>query len=233
MMNRLASSFALTALLFVGTAQADIIAYDNKVTSPLQDFGGNLGLDFQVNTSIVVTELGAFNNGVLSNLNGQASGNLGVTVGIFDLSTGALMGTSAHITPTSSGSQVNGDFFVPVTSFTLDPGTYSIVAFNDDNYNSQSNGAQATLNSGGGLLTFLDSARFNSTASFQLPAAFGNPGSSGNFTPVPVFNAGTFQFNDGLSAVPEPSTFGMCSFIAGIFGAVWLYKRKRPAALAA
>ena len=47
------------------------VVYDNNAAVPaggIQDWHGNLGLDFTVNQAVTVTALGAFDNGIPANL---------------------------------------------------------------------------------------------------------------------------------------------------------------------
>jgi len=208
---KFALSCALIAATFLGTQQAnaDFIAYDNHVTAkPLQNFGHNLGLDFHVNSMIRVPGLGAFNNGVMANLAG-VDPTKGVTVGIFSLATGLLVGPSVHFTAASvGGTQVGGDYFF-ATNYQLAVGDYSIVAFNDKNFNSQGlANTTATLNTGGGLVTFTanggtTNGRYDGANSFALPT--GVAGHPALYPGVPRFDAGTFSF----AAVPEPGTMAL------------------------
>ena len=193
-----------------GTANASTIAYNNDVTNLfLQNWGRSLGMDFQVNTPIAITALGAFDNGVLTNLNGS-DGTSGVTVLIYDLSNQQQVGSSVTFSAANPGTQINGDAFLPV-NFVLAPGSYSVVAWNDINYNSS--GAPNTtshLNTGGGDITFIDGSRYALTA-----GVFPNIVDGG---PVNRYDAGTFAFT------PEPATFCMigCAFLG--FG---LLRRRR------
>lgn len=199
-----AAAMLATAVLFgISPAQAaPFTAYSNNAgISPLQNFGGALGLDFQVNSAITITGLGAFNNGLTANLDGKNSA-LGITVGIFTLS-GVAVGTSVHFTAATGGiTQLNGDAFLPV-SFTLNPGSYSIVATNDRNYNSS--GAANNFNTtddGGGLISFIGKARWTSSTTLALPGTI-------DTGPVDRYAAGTFQFTaaDGTHvSVPEPAS---------------------------
>src|SRR4051794_36463681 len=109
----------------IGTAGASTIAYDNAAGPlSLQNWGGSLGLDFQVNETIRVTALGAFYNGTLANLNGK-DGTSGVTVLIYDLSNNQQVGTAVNFTISNFGSLINGDAFLPV-DFLLPVGQYSV-----------------------------------------------------------------------------------------------------------
>jgi len=194
---------AATALMSTAPANADIV-YQDSSGAPLQDWSGRLGMDFQVNSPILVTSLGAFDNGVLPNLNGVS--NNGVTVGIFDVTTGLQVGSSAFFTGTGSYAQIGGDAFQSVNSFILGPGQYSIVSVNDRNFNASGNpNAFQTLNGLGGAITFNGPSRYDSITDLGLPTIADGP-------PVDRYDAGTFM----ASAVPELSTLAM--MILGFLG---------------
>ncbi len=122
------------------------------------------------------------------------------------------------ITPANFGSQINGDAFVAVAPFSLGPGNYSVVSFNDPNYNSGFTGVTAaTLNTGGGSINFNVAtalSRYDSGATFDLPPAGGGSSGVGNFKPVPRFDAGTFAFNPEV-ATPEPASIVL--LVSGLF----------------
>jgi PEP-CTERM motif len=197
-----------------GVAGASTIAYDNQITlSPLQGFGGSLGLDFQVSTAISVSELGVFDNGSTSNLLG-VDGHSGVTVQIYNISgTPTAVGPSVNFTPSNAGFQVNGDAFMNVTPFLLGPGTYSVVTFNDDNYNTGSLANGTSIENNAGLITFVGSGRYS--AGFTFP-------STPDTGVTNKYDAGTFAFD--FASVPEPSTFALFGL-----GAVALFLRRRRA----
>jgi len=182
--SAIAASFASVDLV-----RADIIAIsDNSGTAAgLQNWPGNLGAQFTVNSAITVTQLGAFDNGLISNLSG-VDGKSGVTVGIFN-SSGVLV-DSVVISPTSSGTQIGGDFFVAVTPFTLAPGNYTLVSFNDKNFNNQGGTPQATYTTS----PLVNMNPRNSFVTFCTGTSFALPTTGGQFGPAPRYNFASFQF---------------------------------------
>jgi hypothetical protein len=205
---------------------ADTIAYDNmggivavlNGNNPgIQNYGNDLGLDFTVNAPIRVTELGAFDNGNPNLLSG-VNGTSGITVGIFNTTTGLQVGPSVTFTPTNAGTQINGDAFLP-TDITLLDGNYTIVAYNDGNYNQNGNASTpnptSTENSGGGLISFVGGGRFSGTESgLAFPT---NPDGG----PSNRYDVGTFEFVQA----PEPATMSFVSL--GIIGLVLAASRCR------
>jgi hypothetical protein len=219
-------SFAILAvgLLPLARVEADTIAYDNAggITAVLngnnpgiQNYGNDLGLDFTVNGPIRVTELGAFDNGNPNLLNG-VNGTSGITVGIFNTTTGLQVGPSVTFSASNVGTQINGDAFLP-TNITLLDGNYTIVAYNDGNYNANgsSPNTTSTENSGGGLISFVGGGRYSGTESgLAFPTTMdGGPSNR--------YDAGTFEFVQA----PEPTTMSFVSL--GIIGLVLAASRCR------
>ena len=192
-----------------------VTAFDNQANvSGLQDYGGALGLDFQVSATTTVSALGVYDDGIAADLNGQ-DGVSGVTVGIFNVNTGMLVGSTVTFTAGGIGSYtvLNGDAFQTLaTAITLAPGTYSIVAFNDDNYNSQGGTNTTTTANSEGPVTITGGWRYDSSTALALP------GGTGSNT-TPRFDAGTFQYE-----VPEPASLAM---LAGALGALATMRRRR------
>jgi hypothetical protein len=228
--------FVATALL-AAPANAAVVVYQDSLvpavgtqteivagsTNGLQNWVGNLGMDFAVNNSIVVTALGAFDNGSLSTLSGSTGS--GVSVGIFNVNTGLLVAPSVFFNASGTYTQSGADAFQSVPSFILTPGEYSIVALNDQNYNQGYFGGPnkyQTLNDLNGSITFTGPSIFDSNSTLDLPGTTDGP-------PVNRYDAGTFM----ASAVPEPSTWAM--MILGFAGIGFMaYRRKsKPALMAA
>src|SRR6185312_1363558 len=214
---------AVTAfvLMSAAPATADVI-YEDSTGAPLQNWSGRLGMDFQVNNPILVSALGAFDNGTFSNLDG-VNGH-GVMVAIFDVTSGLQIGTSASFNASGSYTQIGGDAFQTVGPFILSPGDYSIVSVDDRNYNQGFAGGSTnqfqTLDSLGGAISFNGPSRFDSVSALGLPTMADGP-------PVDRYDAGTF-----IASVPEPSTWAM--MLLGFVGiGVMTYRRRKRAVLAA
>jgi hypothetical protein len=206
--------------LLGGPAKADII-YQDSVAPNLQNIVGALGMDFTVNQSIQVTALGAFDNGVNAYLAGSAG--TGVTVGIFNVNTGMLVGTSVFFQAGGSYDQIGGDAFQSVNPFVLGPGTYSIVSLNDSNYNTMGapNLFQVTDNLNGAI-SFVGGGRYG-TLSFELP-----PTIDGG--PPNRYDAGTFAAT--ALAVPAPVAGSGPMMIVGLLCLGFMaYRRKVKASI--
>ena len=221
---------AAAALLTAPANAAAVVVYQDLIvplvgtqtpivggsTNGLQDWNGRLGMDFTVNNSILVSALGAFDNGLTSRLDGV--NGLGVTVGIFSVNTGLLVGPSASFNASGVYTQIGGDAFQTVKSFILTPGQYSIVAVDDRNYNQGYFGGPniyQTLN-GLGSISFSGPSRFDGSSSLGLPGSIDG-------APVDRYDAGTFM----ASAVPEPSTWAM--LLLGFAGIGFMAYRRRSA----
>lgn len=189
------------------------IAQDNWTdVGTLQYWGGSLGLEFRVNSPITVTALGAFDDGITSNLNGVTGS--GVTIGIYSTSTQTLVGSSALFTSASAGTQIDGDAFKP-TNILLGTGTYMVVAGNDDNYNDGQHGGKpaSTQNTGGGAISFIG-AYWGSSAGVY-PSVFDGLSTG--------YDAGTFEYVD---AAPLPP-LGAGPVSLAVLGAVACLRRIR------
>jgi len=206
---------AVTAFVWMSVAPASAaVVYQDSTGASLQNWSGRLGMDFQVNSPILVTGLGAFDNGTFSNLDG-VNGN-GVMVAIFDVTTGLRVGNAASFTNSGSYTQIGGDAFQTVSSFVLGPGEYSIVSVDDRNFNASGNpnGFQ-NLDSLGGAISFNGPSRFDSVSTLGLPTSADGP-------PVDRYDAGTF-----IASVPEASTWAMV--ILGFFGVGFMAYRRKDA----
>ena len=224
-MNRtsILMTFATLALFVCATARTSLgaIAYDNDTTAPNQFYGNSLGLDFNVNKDIYVGALGAYFGNTISNLAGVSPNELGVDVGIYQFdsnaSTWSLVSPLVHFTPSVYDSTVKGDAFINIPTLHLSVGNYSVVAFNDTNYNSNgSPNGTSTTNDDGGAITFVGGGRYGvDTVNFPTIPDGG---------PTNRYDAGTFQY----STTPEPATLAIWG--CGAFGfAVAAYRRRKLA----
>lgn len=167
-------------------------SYTATSLSGNQAWQGPLGMDFDVNTPIQISQLGVFDH-----LSDGITGS--ITVGIFDRNTGTLVsGLSATITGVSDP-LVGGHRMHSITPVTLAPGNYSVVAvgFNSTDLNGNSGFPPyppTLTNNGGNDITFVGTARYdNQGAGFIYPTIpDGGPPSR--------YHAGTFLFT---SIAPE------------------------------
>lgn len=200
---RLAASFVLLLSFVVfaapHAASADIVAYHvDAGTVGSQNFGGQLGLDFIVNETVFVTQLGAFDSG-------QDGFNLPITVNLWRRNDGGTpdipgddTGDQIVLTDVFSGldgTALGGNRFKELDEpLELVPGAYTITGFGygNEELNGNANGPtsdQKATNSGNGLLTFVGSARYGTGDSASFPDV---PDGG----PVNRYSAGTFQYTD-------------------------------------
>jgi hypothetical protein len=186
-------------------------AYTVLSTEPgNQGFTGSLGMDFNVNSPILVTALGVFDS--------SANGISGTeSVAIYDRNS-ITTPVIPYISFTGTG--LPGDFYVGatlfrgITPFLLAAGNYSVVSYGysatdlNGNVNCVNDtlnacvGANAfnlsTTNTGGGLITFVGLGRFGTAGIY--------PGGAQDVGAANGFHAGDFQFSAAVAAVPEPAT---------------------------
>jgi hypothetical protein len=191
-------------------ARADFVAYSTDSVSGNQNWAGNLGLDFDVNSPIIVTQLGTFNHG-----QGAFGPNTTIIVALWarihvgstpndtdpDTAGDLPLATMAfyHYDP---GTLVGNYAFKPLVSpLTLPAGSYTISArgYNNDDLNGNENIPVFTVNTddGGGLISFVGTGRYDPppgtvpTAGFSplTTAAQGFPNVTAH-----VFAAGSFQY---------------------------------------
>ena len=189
--RRLLSIALLSAALTVGGAASAAKVYDTP--SPLngnQTWGGTLGLDFTVNTSVSVDSLGAFDSGgdgIVGNVYTTIFNNLGVAVTpVLDFAGLASTG-GAYISQS-------------ITPVVLTPGSYQLASWgysaSDPNYNNNGPGGPITFNTIGGALTAVG-------AEYNYPVNAGTPGSIADVGRT-RYGAGTFDATNYSPPPPPP-----------------------------
>ena len=204
-------------------AAQSFIALDSTRGTGNQDWTGPLGMDFDVlASSIIIEQLGAFDSGQ----DGFASG---VTVGIFDRNTQMLVPGLLPTVITTASTLIGQSRYNDIADFVLPTGNYSIVAggflsgfsSSDPNGNDGFFGPPPTINTGGGAIAFVGSARFGtSTTPFSYPTIVDGG-------PANRYDAGTFIF-----AIPEPETYALLLAGLGMLGFVASRRRRSLRALA-
>ena len=161
-------------------AHGAFIAYVNPAGNGNSFAGGptglaSMGMDFDVNSAITVTSLGAFDFAQ----DGQFLHD--VVVGIFDRDTQSLVGSTVTFSTASPGTLIDGSRFISLsTPLQLSSEFHgSIVAFGYSStgggggepfVDESNNVANWTLNDGGGLLSFVGTSRYSVTSSLAFPA---------------------------------------------------------------
>ena len=151
-----------------------------------QAYNGSLGIDFNVNTPIVVTQLGVFDSGS----NGLA---VPITARLYNRDTQAQLTSLVFAAGSgaTSGTLVGGSRFLTLaTPISLPAGFRgTIVAENyqgsEPNGNTFGGGAAWTTDSGSGTISFVGGARYGSLGLFPTNVDAG---------PVNRYAAGTFKF---------------------------------------
>jgi hypothetical protein len=219
-MRNLQATLALLALTVLSSvARADTVAYVVPArTIGNQDFGGALGMDFNVNaTAIVVSQLGVFD----SESNGLANA---LTAQLYNRDTGLpvtpLLTFAAGSGP-ASGTLIGGSRFLPITPVELPAGFHGTMVAShysgaEPDGNTFGGGASWTTDSGGGLLSFVGGARYSFSADVFPTNIDGGPANR--------YAAGTFVF----AAVPEPFALFLLGLGSlGLLGYGW--RRKHAA----
>ena len=178
----------LTGLLLLSRLEAQVIIYDAvEGTIGNQEFGGSLGMDFEVNSEIVVTDLGAFDSGsdglflpIIVEL-WTRDGTVGIEVIAtenFDLDDEATLEGGHRFKALNN----------PVA---LEPGSYTIVAYGygggEPNVNVGGQPAEdfgLSSNDAGGAITFVGGSRWGDAGSFPANADGG---------PEQRYGAGSFK----------------------------------------
>lgn len=183
------------------------------------NFGGNMGMDFDVNASnIQVTSLGLFD------ANRDGFHNV-LTAYLWNRDTQTLLATQTF-TPADPGTLDGYHRFKTIPNLTLPTGHYTISSYGfvrtdagNDTYGNELHAGfvSDTFNTGGGVITAVGMERF--TEAYLGPGLYPNQTVAGT-TPL-WSNTSSFQF-----IVPEPGVNAllMCS---GFAGSVIMMKRRR------
>jgi hypothetical protein len=195
---RLFMAFVLCAVLSGNALEASSLLQTANNTTGNQAFSG-VGVVFQVNSEVVVSELGVFD----SNLDGiAASPETPLSAYLFSADRSIL--ASQTFDNESPGTLSGAYRFKSITPLTLLPGQYVLVGYgwtsSDLEHNCFVSGSCDTFNDGGGELTFL-SAIFGggSDSPGTVPTAIGT---------LNYFSSANMIFSDSnsSSSSPEPST---------------------------
>jgi hypothetical protein len=181
-----------------------------------QAWGGNLGMDFTVNSAVTLDYMGVFNN------NGGSTLASPLSVEIFNVGTGdAVAGTLVNFSAGTPYLQLDAtDLFASIAPVTLSPGTtYSVVArgFTDSQFNGNGSynfgypfvGAQE---GGSPYINYTGGSRYDD----PFPGILDLP-SGLDSGPSNRYDAGTFAF----TPAPEPGFYGVLALgLTGLFTAV-------------
>ncbi|NIP94026.1 MAG: hypothetical protein GWO24_11455, partial [Akkermansiaceae bacterium] len=191
-------SFLVAAALLFPSAHSQIIAYQiDEGTVGNQDFGGALGMDFIVNGSITVQELGVFDSGS-DGLSRAITVELwsrddGGTPDVFNDDSGDTILAFSTFGVGEEGTLVGGSRFKPLAApLELAEGTYTILAHG---YGP----GERNVNQGGAPNAGLSTAD-TEFITFVGGSRFGDPAANGQFPnrpdggPANRYGSGTFSF---------------------------------------
>jgi hypothetical protein len=188
---------AALLLVLAGAASAvlaDTIAYVvPSGTSGNQNYMGALGMDFDVNSSIVVTQLGVFKGCA-----GFDTLHAPLTAELYQRDdndpTNIMLLATLNFTADDPGTAVDSSLFKPLPSPITLPAGFNgcIVAFGYGNAENNGNGYGSptvawTTNDGGGLISFVGGGRYGDDTTMFPGTVDGGP--------VNRYAAGTFMFN--------------------------------------
>jgi len=181
----------MSGLLFAQGAQA-FIAYNVVPQTGNQAWGGSLGMDFNVNSPLTISQLGVFDS--------DGDGIKGTTlyVTIFDRTTQSVVPGMPTLTFSlgNDGTLIDGSRFKAAGNVPLGVGKYTIVSWgyngtDPDGNENNSSITMSTLNPGGGAISFVVNSPWDYGAGVFPTIAFPSKNE---------FLAGTFE------AVPLPPT---------------------------
>jgi len=192
-----------------------------------QLFGATVGLDFTVNTSIIVNSLGAFDAAIPATHTAHALNGTIVT-SIYNVTTQQLVpGLTESFSASSPGTLIGGYLYKDVNGINgiaLAPGNYVVtwttLNNNDQEGNSTVGGYTAPVTNNGGNLITIDTAhfRFNEqNATFTGVSAFPLNTTNGQL------DAGTFTYTVNT---PEPGTVSLFAGLMVAGGSAVLRRRR-------
>ncbi len=214
----IAGMLATTTVCFVLPAQADIIAYDVPAGTFSSQFIINpLGMDFDVNSTLRVTALGVFDSG-------QDGLAFATPVYIYDRTT--QLSVVSEVIPTGTATTlINGSRFVNLpTPFVLNAGFQGSIVEDpnttDGNFNTVGGASASTLNTGGGLISFVGLSRVGDNGPGTYPARLDGG-------PAARYYAATFEYAAGATAstTPEPGAMALMTGL-GIVGSGMVARRR-------
>ena len=190
-----AAALLLILAAAAGVVLADTVAYVVPAgTTGNQNYGGALGMDFNVNSDIVVTQLGVFDDGS-DGLQAPLQARL-YQRDDTNPACGFKLLASIDFTLDDQGTPIDGSLFKPLdTPLTLSAGfTGTIVASGYGPFELNGNLGNSghgiwTTDDGGGLISFVGGGRFGPA---NAPSAYPSSADGG---PENRYAAGTFIFN--------------------------------------
>ncbi|MGA2373358.1 MAG: VPDSG-CTERM sorting domain-containing protein [Candidatus Korobacteraceae bacterium] len=190
-------SVAFVLAVAASMAYGATIVYTDPADQGTQNWYGNLGLDFTVNTPVTVTALGVFNATGSGDITGP------IDVAIYDFTTSSwvtpTVAFSGTYTPQGDGFDVLQQLITPIT---LAPGNYQVDAVGFSS--SDENGNLNTGSSSGPNLNSLGSALTFTGAAWDFNTSLDAPNTCSTCKGAPAqdsqFDAGTFE------VVPEGGT---------------------------
>jgi RHS repeat-associated protein len=183
----------------------DRAAYRSSAVQGNQGYQGTLGMDFNVNTPIQVTAVGAFDPGAY---NSQPLGTM-LSAAMYDRTTQAVVpGTLVTFAVGTAPPTTGGDLFQTITPVTLQQGEYSIVAWGYNGSNPNGNvGAPGVvpdaLDDDHGLISFVGWGRFGGLTGYPTNI---------DASPANRYLAGTFRYQPASFADGGTVTFAYDSF---------------------